>query len=185
MNRTLLDSLKRGGFIFYVRHGEANVGRDSPYLDFQNCLTQRNLSEKGRRQAKYYGEILRYLQIPIHYPVSASPYCRTIETAQLAFGRDNVQVDPFWLNIQMLSGNLSSIERQRILNHLKFILETKPEEGTNKVIVAHSFPNGMGLGRISNMGTVIIQPYGRGNGYIVVGRLSIEDWSTLDRFIKS
>jgi broad specificity phosphatase PhoE len=178
--RTLLNSLKKGGFIFYARHGEANIGRDLPYLNFQNCLTQRNLSEKGRRQAKYYGEILRYLQIPINYPVSASPFCRTIETAQLAFGSNNVHVDPFWIEVYKLSGNLPSLERQRILSYLNSVLETMPEEGRNTVIVAHSFPNEIGLGHISNMGTVIIKPNGQGNGYIVVTQLSIADWSTLD-----
>ena len=108
LNRSLLNSLRKGGFIFYARHGEATVGRDLPYLNFQDCLTQRNLSEMGRRQAIYYGEILRYLQIPIQYPVSASPFCRTIETAQLAFGSGNVQVNPFWFEVYRLSGNLPS-----------------------------------------------------------------------------
>ncbi|WP_226536840.1 histidine phosphatase family protein [Fictibacillus halophilus] len=176
----ILNSLKQGGFIFYTRHGEATVGRDLPYLNFKNCLTQRNLSEKGRRQAKYYGEILRYLQIPIEYPVSASPFCRTIETAQLAFGSVNVQVDPFWIEIYKLSGNLPSFERQRILSHFRSVLETIPERGRNTVIVAHGFPNEIGLGLISNMGTVIIKPDGQGNGYKVVSQLSIADWSSVD-----
>ena len=180
MNRSLLNSLRKGGFIFYARHGEATVGSDLPYLNFQNCLTQRNLSEMGRRQAIYYGEILRYLQIPIQYPVSASPFCRTIETAQLAFGSGNVQVNPFWVEVYRLSGNLPSSDRQRILNNLKSVLETIPEEGRNKVIVAHSFPEGVGLGQIPYMGTVIIKPKGEGNGYEVVSQLSLADLSTLD-----
>ncbi|MEH7125655.1 histidine phosphatase family protein [Bacillus sp. JJ1532] len=180
MNRSLLNSIRTGGFILYARHGEATVGRDLPYLNFQNCLTQRNLSEKGRRQAIYYGEILRYLQIPIEYPVSTSPFCRTIETAQLAFGSHNVQVNPFWVEVNWLSGNLPSSDRQRILYNLKSYFETIPEVGRNKVIVAHSFPEGVGLGQIPNMGTVIINPRGEGNRYDVVSRLSLADLSTLD-----
>ncbi|MEH7390862.1 histidine phosphatase family protein [Bacillus sp. JJ1474] len=180
MNGSLLNSFRKGGYIFYARHGEATIGSDLPYLNFQDCLTQRNLSEKGRRQVIYYGEILRYLQIPIKYPVSASPFCRTIETAQLAFGSGNVQVNPFWFEIYRLGGNLPSSNRQRILNNFKTVLETVPEEGRNKVIVAHSFPEGVGLGLIPNMGTVIIKPKGEGNGYEVVGQLSLEDLSKLD-----
>jgi hypothetical protein len=34
----------------------------------------------GRRQAAYYGEILRLLNMPISYPVISSPFCRAIET---------------------------------------------------------------------------------------------------------
>ncbi|MFC4024225.1 histidine phosphatase family protein [Oceanobacillus longus] len=178
MNRSLFDALRRGGYIFYARHGEATVGRDLPNLNFQNCLTQRNLSEKGRRQATYYGEILRSLQIPIQFPVSASPFCRTIETAQLAFGSGNVQVDPFLVDIYRLSGDLISSERQGILNNLLFMLERIPEGG-NKVIVAHSFPEGVGLGQIPDMGTVIISPKGQGSGFEVVSKLSLSDFSSL------
>ncbi len=124
-------------------------------------------------------KLLRYLQIPIQSPVSASPFCRTIETAQLAFGIGNVQVNPYWFDVYKLSGNVPNDDRQRILNQLKSELEKIPEEGRNKVIVAHSFPEGIGLGQIPYMGTVIVKPKGVGQGYDVVGRLSLEDWSTL------
>lgn len=181
LNGPLLNSLRKGGFIFYARHGEATVGEDLPNFNFQNCLTQRNLSEYGRRQAIYYGEILRYLQIPIQFLVSASPFCRTIETAQLAFGNGNVQVNPFWYEIYRLSENVTSNDRQIILNNFKSVLEATPVvEGKNKVIIAHGFPEGVGLGEIPYMGTVIIKPKGEGNGYEVVRRLSLADWSELD-----
>ena len=176
MNDSLLNSLRNGGFILYARHGEATVGEDLPYFNFQNCLPHRNLSEHERKQAIYYGEILRYLQIPIQFLVSASPFCRTIETAQLAFGCGNVQVNPFWFEIYRLSGNLPSSDRQRILNDFTSVLETIPVEGKNKVIVAHSFPEGVGLGDIPYMGTVIIKPKGPGNGYEVVHEIPLEDW---------
>lgn len=116
------------------------------------------------------------------YPIStfASPFCRTIETAQLAFGSGNVQVNPFRFEIYKLSGNLPSSDRQRILNNFNSVLETIPVDGKNKVIVAHSFPEGVGLGEIPYMGTVIIKPKGEGNGNEVVGQLSLEDWSKLD-----
>jgi hypothetical protein len=106
MERSLLDLLRRGGFILYSRHGEATVGEDQPNLNFQYCFTQRNLSEVGRRQAIYYGQILRHLRIPISYPILTSPFCRTIETAQLAFGSSTIQIDPFWFDVYKLSGNL-------------------------------------------------------------------------------
>lgn len=180
MNGSLLNSLRKGEFIFYTRHGEATVGEDFPYFNFQDCLTQRNLSEYGRRQAIYYGEILRYLQIPIQSLISASPFCRTIETAQLAFGFCSVQVNPFWFEIYRLSGNLPSSDIQSILTNFKSVLETIPVEGKNKIIVAHSFPEGVGLGEIPYMGTVIIKPKGERNGFEVVDQLSLEDWSNLD-----
>ena len=179
MNGGLLNTLRKGGFIFYARHGEATEGEDLPYLNFQDCLTQRNLSEKGRCQASYYGEVLRFLQIPIQSFVSASPFCRTIVTAQLAFGWCNVQINSYWFEIYRLSGNLPSSEIQSIITNFKSALETKPIEGKNKIIVAHSFPKGLGLGEIPYMGTVIIKPKGLGNGFEVVDRLTLEDWCSL------
>lgn len=180
MDRSLLNSLRKGGFIFYAKHGEATVGSDLPNLKFQDCLTQRNLSEMGRRQAIYYGEMLQYLQIPIKYPVSASPFCRAIETAQLAFGSGNVQVNPFWFEVYRLSDNLPIRDKQRTINNLTSVLETIPEVGKNKVIIAHSFPEGVGLGQLSDMETVIIRPRGEGNGYERVSQLSLADLSPLD-----
>ena len=180
MNGSLLNSLRKGGYIFYARHGEATIGEDLPNFNFQDCLTQRNLSEYGRRQAIYYGEILRYLQIPIQSLISASPFCRTIETAQLAFAFSSVQVNPFWFEIYRLSENLPSSDREIILNKFNSLLEIMPLEKKNKVIIAHSFPKGVGLGEIPYMGTIIIKPKGQGNGYEVVHQLSLEDWRKLN-----
>ena len=168
MKRLLLDLLRGGGYILYARHGEATVGEDQPYMNFQYCNSQRNLSEFGRRQAIYYGEILRYWKIPISYPIVASPFCRTIETAQLAFGKEAVLPDYFWLEIYRLSGSLSTAEQKRILDSLQSRLEIKPPQGSNRVIIAHSFPRGIGLGEIPNMGTVVVRPLGIGNGYEIV-----------------
>jgi broad specificity phosphatase PhoE len=167
--------LRQGGLILYARHGEATVGLDQPNFNFQNCFTQRNLSEVGRRQAAYYGATLRNLQIPISVPVLASPFCRTIETGQLAFERWNVQIDPFWFQVYRLSRNLSYLEQNRILNALKSRLEINPPQGSNTAIIAHSFPQGIGLGQIDNMETVVVRPLGRGRGYEIIDTLSLDE----------
>jgi len=177
LDSTLLNSLRKGGFVLYARHGEANVGVDLPNLNFQNCLTQRNLSDKGRRQAIYYGEILRYLKIPIQIPITATPYCRTIETAQLAFGIGNVRVNPFLSELNLLNGNLQRNDQQRVMNYLTSALEEIPEVGKNKLIIAHSLPEGVGVGPVPYMGTVIVKPKGYGYGYDIVGRIPLTEWS--------
>jgi hypothetical protein len=182
LNRSLIDLLRGGGYILYAKHGEATIGIDQPNLNFLYCFTQRNLSETGRRQAIFYGQILRYLQIPISYPIQTSPFCRAIETAQLAFGNAGIQIDPFWFEVYKLSGNLSIAEQTRILDQLKLKLEVAPPLGSNRVIIDHSFPEGIGLGQITDMGTVIIRPLGRGNGYEVVSKLSLADLANLPRY---
>lgn len=181
MNSSLFNLLRKGGYVLYSKHGEATVGEDQPNLNFNYCITQRNLSEVGRRQAIYYGEILRMLGIPVGYPILVSPFCRAIETGQLAFGRANVQIDPFLFQIYRLSGNLSSIEQKRILDFLHSELEITPPQGNNKIIIAHSFPQGIGLGQIPDMGTVVIKPLGRGKGYEIITKLSLADLANLSR----
>lgn len=175
MNGSLLDLLRNGRYILYARHGEATVGEDRPDLDFRYCDTQRNLSDLGRRQAIYYGELIHALQIPVNYPVITSPFCRAVETGQLAFGQEYVQIDPFWIDVYNLSQNITQTDRERILFKLRLRLEAIPAPGTNHVIIAHSFPADVGLGQIPDMGTVIIKPLGQGNGFEIVSRVSLSD----------
>jgi len=104
LDKSILDLLKKGGFVLYARHGQATVGVDQPSLNFRDCVTQRNLSESGRREAVYFGQLLRHLQIPISSPIVVSPFCRTIETAQLAFPYSYIQIDPIGYEIYKLGG---------------------------------------------------------------------------------
>ncbi|OIJ16280.1 histidine phosphatase family protein [Anaerobacillus arseniciselenatis] len=175
-----LNSLREGGYILFARHAEATIGRDLPNLSFYDCATQRNLSDRGRSQAFTYGEELRRLNIPVNYPVITSPFCRNIETAQLAFGEQNFQIDPFLVETYRLSGTLNAWEQASILNQLDAVLETQPSPGRNTVIIGHSLPRGVGFGRIPNMGTVIVRPFGQGNGYEIIARLSLPTLSNLD-----
>lgn len=181
MNNPLFNLLRNGGYILYAKHGEATAGEDQPNLNFYYCNTQRNLSEAGRGQAIYYGQLFRMLGIPVSYPILTSPFCRAIETGQLAFGRANIQIDPFLFQIYRLSGNLPSAEQKRILDYLRSQLEVSPPQGSNKVIISHSFPQGIGLGQIPDMGTVIIKPLGKGKGYELITKLSLEDLGNLPR----
>lgn len=180
MNISDLDLWRKGGFILYARHGEATVGIDQPNLCFQDCMSQRNLSEEGRREAIYFGQLLRYWEIPVAPPIIASPFCRTIETAQLAFPTTYIQFDPFWFDIYSLGGQIPPNEQTRILSNLRAVLEKKPPYRMNQVIIAHSFPEGIGLGHISNMGMVVVRPLGTGNGYEIVKKLTLKNLAQLN-----
>jgi hypothetical protein len=98
----------------------------------------------------------------------------------LAFGYSGIQIDPFWFEISKLSGNLTETEQQRILDILQLRLENIPPKGCNQVIIAHSFPEGIGLGPIPDMGTVIVKPGGYANGYEILANLSLLDTLALN-----
>ena len=81
----LVDALRGGGYVLFFRHA-ATTRMGQPDDDLTTCATQRNLNAEGRRQARAIGAAFRRLDIPVG-AVIASPYCRTKDTAQLAFGR--------------------------------------------------------------------------------------------------
>ena len=80
----------------------------------------------------------------------------------------------------MLGGNLPPVVQSSILTISTSMLEIIPPEGINNIIIGHSFPRDVGLGIISNMGTVVIKPKGQGQGYEIVRKLTLENLAALD-----
>jgi phosphohistidine phosphatase SixA len=69
-------------YVILVRHGEA-PGRGEPEnFDLNDCMTQRNLSDHGREQARQLREAFRSRGIGVN-KVIASRWCRAQESARL------------------------------------------------------------------------------------------------------
>lgn len=83
--RIVGEAVRRGGTIVLVRHGltEPGVG-DPPGFRLNDCTTQRNLSDAGRRQARRLGQWLRQEAL-IPARVRSSQWCRCLESATEAF----------------------------------------------------------------------------------------------------
>jgi phosphohistidine phosphatase SixA len=82
--------LRSGGQVVLVRHAVTDPGvGDPPGFRLEDCGTQRNLSEPGRREAQRLGEMLRKRQVPVAQ-VLTSPWCRCRDTTRIAFGREGV-----------------------------------------------------------------------------------------------
>ena len=83
--------LEQGGQVVLMRHALTTPGAgDPPDMRLQDCSTQRNLSDEGRRHARAVGAALREHKVPVDR-VLTSPWCRCIETGRLVFG-DSGQV---------------------------------------------------------------------------------------------
>jgi hypothetical protein len=128
----LIAALQKGGYIVYFRHAATDFSKnDEKMRDFDDCANQRNLTDAGREQAKRIGGAWRALKLPVG-KVYASPFCRTRETAQLAFGRyeraGEARGGP---------GTASDPSRYRPLSEM---LATKPAQGVNDIIVSHGNP---------------------------------------------
>ncbi|HSV34820.1 MAG TPA: histidine phosphatase family protein, partial [Ramlibacter sp.] len=67
------------------RHATAPGVGDPAAFKADDCATQRNLDDQGRAQARRLGEQFRARKIQVG-AVLTSQWCRTRETARLAFG---------------------------------------------------------------------------------------------------
>ncbi len=129
---SVLGELRKGGYVIYIRHGATEqTGAGDEAADLTKCETQRNLSAEGREQAAQIGKAFRALGIPVG-TVTSSPFCRTKDTARLAFGRFTVSND-LHFTIGADAG-----ETKRFTESLRRMLSTPPAKATNAVIVAHS-----------------------------------------------
>jgi broad specificity phosphatase PhoE len=80
------DLLRAGGQVVIVRHAATTPGvGDPPGFRLDDCTTQRNLSDAGRRDARELGAAFSARGIPVA-AVLSSRWCRCLETARLAFG---------------------------------------------------------------------------------------------------
>jgi len=130
--KALVRALQNGGYVIYFRHAATDQSRtDLDRVDLKNCATQRNLSDKGREQARAIGKAFAALGIKVS-KVMSSPYCRCIDTGKLAFGEVTIVPD---LEFAIAK---SEPEAKRLGAVLRTLLGTKPPPDANTVVVAHS-----------------------------------------------
>ena len=84
LNKNLLNQLEDGGKLIFIRHAYAPGTGDPNNFNLNDCSTQRNLNEDGRKQAQYIGEFFIKNKIKIDKVIS-SEWCRCKETAKIAF----------------------------------------------------------------------------------------------------
>jgi len=176
--------LRRGGYAILFRHGETDRSllpreqrkpEPSP-MDLANCEIQAKLNEKGREDARAIGAAFKTLGIPVGQ-VLASGYCRTMETARIAFGRaeaSEVLLDPPYKPAPGAPVPPSFPQRMEALRRL---LATSPPAGTNAILVTHSSILLNLLGSEAKAGEALIyKPDGQG-GFSLVGRVLPKGWS--------
>lgn len=84
----------QAGSIVLIRHALAPGVGDPENFVLNDCTTQRNLSAEGRVQAVRIGAFFRQLPVPVD-AVWSSQWCRTRETADLAFPGRRVDQSAF------------------------------------------------------------------------------------------
>lgn len=157
--------LKKGGYIVLMRNSAVDEGVGDPKgYKVEDCATQLNLTDKGRAEAKKIGEEFKKRKIPIKQ-VLTSQFCRTKETAALAFGKADV-----WEPLNSFYDKPMRKSEQTRLLHQR--MEQAPKDGSNLVLVTHGYNITSATGLNPDPGDMlIIQPAFK-VGYRVVGELS-------------
>ncbi|MEM8648758.1 MAG: histidine phosphatase family protein [Pseudomonadota bacterium] len=170
--QALIDAMKEGGHVVFIRH--ATTEKD--YADqvdavMGDCSTQRTLSEAGWEEAKALGEAFRKHEIPVGNVVS-SQYCRAWQTADLAFGRFEKTAD---LNFEPAE-DYTDAQMETMRGQMVPHLSATPEEG-NTVLVGHDDPFDAATGIYPEpMGVVfVLQPSGEGS-FTVLGSIAPDAW---------
>lgn len=171
----LADQLRRGGVILVIRHAATDQSKpDQNPVDLNDCSTQRNLSAEGRRDARLIGQNARRLKLRLG-AVLSSRFCRTRETAKLAFGR--ATISPPLLNT-ITSEHDAAWRRQ--IRAARVLFGTKPAPGRVTVLVTHGVVVGDVTGHSLEEGeTLVFRPLGDSR-FRLLGRIMPRRWAALD-----
>jgi phosphohistidine phosphatase SixA len=171
----LLSSLRRGGYVLFIRHLNTNPDQaDTDPLHLENVKAQRQLTDEGRARATALGAALRTLGVPVER-VIASKFNRAQETAQLlALGEVEGSLD-------VTEGGLvvPPRENQRRAAALRKLLVHAKVAGKNLVIVSHRLnlqeAAGKEFGDIAEGEVAVFEPNAAGR-IKLVQRVSVENW---------
>jgi phosphohistidine phosphatase SixA len=169
----LVDALQQGGYIVYLRHAATDPSKeDAGVVELEDCSTQRGLTATGREQARVIGRSFRELEIPVG-DVLSSEYCRTRETAELAFRR--VELEP------SLTGfpNAGAPDYAGRVRATRELLGLRPAPGENTILVAH-IKNIEAAANVSieEGELAVFEPLG-GTDFRYRGRIPAEAWPQL------
>jgi virginiamycin B lyase len=174
--RALVEALRGGGYVLYFRHAATDFSQeDTDTRNLRNCRTQRNLTAGGRADARKIGRAIRELRIPVG-SVLASRYCRTRQTASLAFGRVRTTID-----LTSLPSSPTAAERNRRVAALRRLLGTPPRPRLNTVLVAHLFNiEAAAAVSLEEGEAAVFRPRGRSR-FRLVAKVRPSGWAALRR----
>ncbi len=162
--------LKTGGLVILMKHAaipDDSEGAGSPMLRDPSCKKERNLSEKGKKQAAKLGENFANRRIPIER-VLTSPYCRTVDTANIAFGKNNPT------EYLSLLAVLSEPQAESNSEQLTLTIGSYSGKG-NLILVTHD-PNisSISFETVETDSFLVLQPMG-GDEFEEIGKITISN----------
>ena len=158
-------ALARGGHVALMRHAEAPGTGDPPNFRLNDCATQRNLSEEGRRFSRDLGAQFRRRGVGVARVLS-SQWCRCLETARL------MDLGPVGTAPEALNSFFENpSERERSTAALRRLLAALPRDGT-ALLVTHQVNITALTGVFPQSGEIVVLRLDPAGGYAVAGRLA-------------
>ena len=173
-DKDIAQALRSGGLVIVVRHGATFADQaDTDPLNFDNIAAQRKLNDKGKAQAKAFGDALRQARVPVG-KVYTSKFDRAYQTAVMAGFTDIEKTADITEGGLVVPPN----ENNRRVEALRKMLGTAPQPGTNTVLISHK-PNIVdALGKdwfdVKEGEASLFRP--ENGGYKLVARLQMEEW---------
>ncbi len=158
--------LREGGVVIAFRHALAPGTFDPPEFKLGECRTQRNLSEGGRAQARRIGEWFEARQLKAAR-VRSSPWCRCMDTAQLAFG----SAEP-WAALGSPRGATEATNAESLAALRRALAEAGRQRGRFEVWVTHMFVLSDLAATNSSSGEGLVLRAGPGGAVQVLARLA-------------
>ena len=163
LNQNLINELKQGGKLIFIRHAYAPGGGDPDNFNINHCNTQRNLSDSGREQAFKIGSFFKVNNIFIDR-IYSSEWCRCKETALIAF--DKFTTKDF-LN-SFFSSKFAKNKDSQVKRLKQFIKNS--DDSKNLIFISHYVVIKEVLNISPNSGEMIIT----NNKYELIGRIQIK-----------
>lgn len=158
--------LQDGGLVLALRHAFAPGTFDPPAFRLGDCSTQRNLNDEGRTQARRIGDWFSTRQLkPAR--VRSSPWCRCVDTAQLAFG----SAEP-WAALGSPRGATEATNAENLDALRRAIREASARQGRFEVWVTHMFVLADLVGQNTGSGEGLLLRAGADGAPQVLGRWS-------------
>ena len=164
----LVAELKRGGYTIYIRHTSTGFTRDDVKArSDDDCDNQRPLTDKGRDEARRMGADMKQAGFPIS-EVLASPRCRTVEVAKLAFGGYKLAEE--------VRGGAVTVQPVERYAPLVAWFKQGPGKGRNRVIVSHGNPfyATAGAPYLAEGEAAVVRPLGK--DFEVIARVRWDGW---------
>jgi phosphohistidine phosphatase SixA len=155
--------LREGGHVVLLRHAITPGSGEPANFDVEKCSTQRNLTDRGRQQARKMSALF-LARADATERVLSSRYCNSLETARTVFG-DRI-VEPF-APLDRLSDDEAAAKAQ----NEAVMQEIRGYSGSGNFVLVTHLENIMALtGNAAREGeALIVRP--EGDGLHILGRI--------------